>query len=71
MAARAGVFENGVVRILGEVDGQPTTLAELRTEQGASWWPRGLWVKRGAQQWMPQAQADGLPEGGPCDLRPR
>jgi hypothetical protein len=66
--ARAAAFDGTSLRVLGDRDGTPVILAELRVDGArAHWWPLGVEVGRGAASWAPAADAEALPLDGPCD----
>lgn len=66
--ARAAVMDEEVLLLLGEHEGVPAVLAELRVDgDRATWWPRALQAPRTAGRWAPASQAMHLPVVSACD----
>jgi hypothetical protein len=67
---RAAAFDGTALRLLGDEDGNPLLVAELRLEGPVGvWWGYGAPTPFGRQGWLPAADAAALPDGGRCTGR--
>ena len=54
---------------MDEVDGVPTLVVEMRWDGSlARFWPVSLPVAVRSPGWLPEAEANELPLGGPCTI---
>lgn len=68
--ARAAAWDGSSLRVLEDVGGVPTLVAELRQEpDGGRWWPLAIPVQAGATRWLAEPEAKRLPEGRACNPR--